>query len=267
MNSSGAAELIQILSNADIFLLIFVRILGMVVITPVIGGRQIPVITRIGLSLIIASLVYSSGNVTDITYNDSIIGYGILIAKEFFVGFIIGFVIYFIINIMYLAGHFTDQQIGFSMVSVYDPITQAQVPITGNLYYFAICVLFIVSNGHHMVIKALFYSYKAIPIGMARILENGELLTVIMQLAIQFFSLGFTIAMPIIGIILVMDLVLGILVKTVPKINVFVVGMPLKVFVGLIAIWIVIPVFISAYNIIFGLMSDSVLNIIKVMMP
>lgn len=267
MESSNAAALAEIFSNADIFILIFVRIIGTVSITPIIGGSNIPVMVRLGFSLALTSIVFYSGNVTFDEYTDSVFGYGVLILKEFIVGITIGFVVYLILNISYFAGHFTDQQIGFSMVSVYDPITQEQVPISGNLYYFLLCVLLIVTNGHHFIIKSLFYSYKAIPIGSAQVFLNGRLVRVLFNLSIDFFAIGFSIALPIIAIILIIDLVLGILIKTVPQMNVFVVGMPAKVFVGLIAVALIIPMFSGITNVFNQEISDAVLNVIKVMMP
>lgn len=267
MESSNAAALVEIFSNADIFILIFVRIFGTIVVTPVIGGRHIPSMARIGLSLALAGIVLYSGNISQIEYTDTVLGYGFLIIKEFVVGLVIGFVVYLVLNISYLAGHFTDQQVGFSMVSVFDPITQEQVPISGNLYYFALCTLMIVTNGHHLIIKSLFYSYKAIPLGTGRIFENGKLISVFLGLAVDFFAIGFSVALPVIAIILISDLVLGILIKTVPQINVFVVGMPAKVFIGLATIMLISPMLIGVSNMFYNEISEALLNVIKVMMP
>ncbi len=267
MESSNAAALIELFSNADIFILIFVRIFGTIIITPVIGGNHIPTMAKIGFALAISGILYYSGNITRVDYDDNVYGYFFLIIKEFLVGFTMGFVVYMVLNISYLAGHFTDQQIGFSMVNVFDPITQEQVPITGNLYYFALCTLLIVTNGHQFIIKSLFYSYKAIPMGSAKIFMNGELVSIFLGLAVDFFALGFSIALPIIAIILIIDLVLGILIKTVPQINVFVVGLPAKVFIGLAAIFLILPMLSGISNIFFQEISDAVLNVIKVMMP
>ncbi len=267
MESSSAAALIEIFSNADLFILIFVRILGTLVITPAIGGRNIPNMAKIGFSLALAGIVMYSGNISSIEYADSVLGYGLLIAQEFITGFAIGFVSYFVLNIAYFAGHFTDQQIGFSMVSVFDPITQEQVPISGNLYYFALSALLLVTNGHHMILKSLFYSYKAIPIGSAKLLMNGELVSVFMKLAVDFFAIGFSIALPVIAIILISDLVLGILIKTVPQINVFVVGLPAKVFIGLGVVFVVAPMLNGVSSIFYKEISEALLNVIKVMMP
>lgn len=267
MNYEGADILVSIFNNVDIFMLIFVRIIGLLTLLPVIGGRNIPVIARLGLSLAISGIIYSSGNVTDVVYENNIIGYAMLILKEFLVGLTISYFVFLIFNSLYLTGHLTDQQIGYSMASVFDPVSNTQVPITGNLYYFSLCALFILNKGHYMVINTIFYSYKALPIGKAFILGNNNLMELLMFGMVQFFIMGTLIALPIIGIILIMDVSLGVLVKTVPKMNVFVVGMPLKVFVGLIGVWIIMPAFSDVYVKIFTLISDFILNSIKVMIP
>ena len=161
----------------------------------------------------------------------------------------------------------TDQQIGYSMANVFDPMTNNQVPITGNLYYFSLCALFIINRGHHMVITAIFYSYKSLPIGKSYILGNSGLFFGIINIMVEFFKIGFLFALPIIGVILTMDVVLGVLVRAVPKMNVFVVGMPLKVIAGLATLWVIVPIFSEIYYRIYNLVSELILNSIKVMMP
>lgn len=266
MNYERTQALIEIFDNADIFMLILVRIIGLFTFLPVIGGRNIPVIARLGIAIAISGIIYTSGNVTDVIYTNNIIGYATLILKEFLVGLIMGYVVFIIFNALYLTGHLTDQQIGYSMSNVFDPISNTQVPITGNLYYFSLCALFITNKGHYMLINTVFYSYKALPIGKALIIGNNDLIRLIMNSMVEFFIIGTLIALPIIGVILVMDVSLGVLVRTVPKMNVFVVGMPLKVIAGLIAVFIILPAFSDVYVRIFTLISDFLINSIKVMM-
>lgn len=267
MDSSNAQVLIDIFSNVDIYFVIFIRIIGFISIVPIIGGSTIPVMARLGFSMFLASIVYASGNITEIYYMDTIYGYFLLLLKEFFVGFTIGFVVYFLFNLTYLAGQLSDQQIGISMASVFDPVTQTQVPIVGNLYYFVLCTFFVVNGGCRLLINALFYSYKALPIGSAVIVGNNGLFYTILEIMIVYFKLGVLIALPVIGVILVIDVVLGVLVKTVQKLNVFVVGMPLKVFVGFFSLVIIVPMFVQVYINIYSEISKYILEIIKVMMP
>lgn len=265
MGFEGSNILLDIFNNVDIYMLILVRIIGFLLFIPVISGNNIPRQAKIGLALAISAIIYTSGNVTEVFYNNSIIGYAVLILKEFLVGAIISFTVFLIFNAIYLTGHLTDQQIGYSMANVFDPISNTQVPITGNLYYFSLCMLFILNRGHHMVISTIFYSYKVLPIGKAIIMENASLNYILLSAMLEFFKIGTLIALPIIGIILVMDIALGILVRTVPKMNVFVIGMPLKVIAGLIGVWIIVPAFSEVYYKIYTLISSFILNSIKVM--
>ena len=109
MDSDGAYILVDIFSNIDIYMLIFVRFVGLLTIMPVFGGSGMPVMSRLGLALILAGIVYTSGAVEDVYYIDSIVGYTAVILKEFIVGLIIGYIVYFMFNVTYFAGHLTDR--------------------------------------------------------------------------------------------------------------------------------------------------------------
>lgn len=267
MNLEGAAYLIALYARADIFLLVFVRFVGFFAIVPIFSGKNIPVMTRLGFALLLSLMVFTSGNIKFITLDDNIIGYALLILKEFIVGIIIGYVAFFVFNILYLSGFLSDQQIGLTMANVFDPISQVQVPISGNLYYFMLCAFFVVTGGHRMIISTFFYSFEALPIGTAVILNNEMLLKTMVELMVQFFIIGTLVALPVIGVILVLDVALGVMARAVPRMNIFAVGMSLKIFIGLIILWIVSPMFITVYEMIYELLTEELLKIIKVMMP
>ena len=153
--------------KVDILLLVFVRFLGLFVTSPVFGGRNVPNYSKIGFSLIISTLLLSVKQNITVSYDNHVIGYALLIMKELIIGMLLGFVVYLILSVFYLAGQLIDYQIGFTMVSVMDPLSQIQVPVTGNFYYLLVLILFLIRNGHHKLIQALFYSYDVLPIGEA----------------------------------------------------------------------------------------------------
>ncbi len=266
MSFENTEVLINIFNNADLYMLIFVRIIGFLLFMPVIGGNNGIAMLKIGLALAISAIIFASGNVNEVIYTNSIMGYFMLILKEFFVGSIISYIVFFMFNSIYFTGHMTDQQIGYSMANVFDPMTSTQVPLTGNLYYFALCAFFVINKGHHMVISAIFYSYKSLPIGKAYIIGNTGLFFGIINMMVEFFKIGFLFALPIVGAILVIEVALGILVRTVPKMNVFAVGMPLKVIAGLLVLFFIMPIFSELYYRLYNLISELLLNSIKVMM-
>lgn len=244
--------LLNFYQNIDVFLLIVIRILGFFIILPILTATSIPAISKIGFSLFIAHLVFASGVVGEIYYADSTAGYLFLMVKEFMVGFVLGYVVYIVFSVLYMAGQLIDYQIGFSMVNIFDPVSQIQVPIVGNLLYFVICAFAIQTGGFNSFISAIFYSYQVISPGQAVIVGNSFLYTEIIQIILYFVETGVRIAFPIMGSILVLDVAMGLMVKTVPQMNVFVVGVPIKLLVGLTILYLIMPIIVTVYDMIYN---------------
>lgn len=267
MDSLGNNTLIGFYLNFDIFLLVVIRLIGFFSVSPVISSTSIPNRAKIAFAVAVAYIIFVSGKVDEVFYYDNIPGYVFLVFQEFFAGVTIGTATYIVFSVLFFAGQLMDQQIGFAMVNVLNPVTQIQVPVTGNLFYFFMSLLLIQAGGLHAFIATIFHSYEVLPIGVAKVLTNGELLVYFIELLATYFTLGVKIAFPIVGAILVIDIVLGIMVKAVPKLNVFVVGMPLKVLSGLALLYAILPAYAQIYNAIFDKSLDSILFIIRSMMP
>jgi flagellar biosynthetic protein FliR len=154
------------------------------------------------------------------------------------------------------------------MVNVLDPIQQIQVPVMGNILSMAAYALFIVSGGLHEVMRIFFNSFRLVPIGTAFILGNAPLAEFMMWTFTGFVILAVRIALPIVGTMLIIDVCLGIMVKAVPQMNVFVVGMPLKVLVGLFLVFsVMIPQLSTIYNNVFDIAVEGMANVIEGMNP
>ena len=113
----------------DVFLLIFVRMTGLFVVSPVFGRQNIPVYFKVGFSFLTAILITYSIPVPDMAAYNSMAAFIFLIAKEFLVGLVLGYISYLIITAIYLAGQMIDMHIGFGMVSVFDPMSNIQIPL------------------------------------------------------------------------------------------------------------------------------------------
>ncbi len=219
---------------------------------PIISGTNIPVMLRVSISLIAAAIIYSSQIVKDISYNENFIGLAFVMMKEFIIGLLIAFVAYVVFSMIFFVGQIIDYQLGLSMAAVYDPVSQMQVPISGNLIYFMICLLFMRTGGFNAFFAVAFNSYKMLPPGESSIIFSGEIVKFFIDLLTQSFSQGVKFALPIMGCIIVLDIGLGILVKAVPQANVFVVGVPLKLIIGFALLFLTIPVFMDMYDFIFS---------------
>ncbi len=267
MDGSSVYAITSLYSQLDIFLLIFVRLLGFFMLLPIIAGSNVPNQVKVILAILTAFIIFTTNRVTEISYNDSVFGYGLLLIQEFVVGLTLGFVAYAFFTIIYFAGQMIDYQIGFSMLSVLDPATQIQVPITGNLLYYVMAMFLILTGGLHRLIYAICTSYDAIPIGAAVLVGNESIYVTILAVIAQYFVLGVQIAMPIAGSIVVLDIALGILVKAAPQMNVFTVGLPIKVLIGLLILWFITPVFGDVFGFIFDGMMGSMTDLMRGMVP
>ena len=269
-SQDALSGLVMFYNSIDVFLLILVRVVAFLFFIPVISSLNIPVVIRMLIALCVTVVIFVSGTVSisTVVYNNTVPGYFVLVLTEFMAGILMGFIIFAIFNLLYYAGHWIDYEIGFAMVNVVDPMAQIQVPIVGNLYYLAIAAILVVSGGLNGIIGAFYQSYAYIPIGTANIIGNSQLAYSMLLILTNFIIIGIRIAMPIVGAILVINVALGILVKTVPQMNIFVVGMPIKLLVGLILLFNIMgPTLESVYYMVFGAAYDALLDAIWGMSP
>ncbi len=251
----------MLLNNVELFLLIFVRMTGLFVTAPIFGRRNIPVYFKVGFAFITAVLASSVIRVDHLINTDNFLIFALYILKEFLVGIIIGFVAYAVFTCIYLAGQIIDMQIGFGMVNVFDPMSNIQIPVTANLYFILAMIIFLVTNGHHMLIKALYESFQIIPLGSGVI--GPKLTDDVIGLIAGVFSMGFKIAAPVVAAIFITDVVLGIISKTIPQMNVFILGMPLKIFLGILIVMITIPAFVYIVTVITDDMNTQIFKFLK----
>lgn len=254
-----------IINGFDMFLLVFVRMTGLFVVAPIFGRKNIPTYFKIGFSFFIALILVNTTAVQAAQYDDNLLSYALLIAKEFIVGLSIGFVAYLVFTAIYIAGEVIDMQIGFGIVNVLDPISNIQVPVTSNVYFIISMLLFLSINGHHMLIRTLYDSFGTLPIGSA--VFNAGLADGLINLFGTVFATGIKIAGPILATILITDIALGTISKMVPQINIFIIGMPLKIGVGIIILIITMPMFTMVMETIFKLMDTGISDYMKELGP
>jgi len=248
-----------LLDKFGIFLLIMVRITGVFIITPIFGRRNVPAVYKIGLSFMI-SLILVNAVFVDGEIFTGLLDYSLLVAKELLIGFSIGFVSFIIFSSIYIAGQIIDMEIGFGVVNVLDPQNNIQVPIIGNFMYILALLVFISLDGHHMLISALYHSFKIIPLGEVNFAR--EIINDFTKILGETFIIGFKISAPVVAAIFLTDVALGILARTMPQMNVFMVGMPLKIIIGLVTLMIMIPVVPIVLDVIFNNMVDDIYRVL-----
>ena len=257
----AAYALLGFFNNFDVLLLVMVRMLAFFMLVPVLAGATMPVMPRVMLAFAVSYMVFATGVVGEIAYTPTVPSFMTMIITELAAGLLMGFVVYLSFAVIFFVGQIVDYQIGFMMASLFDPISQIQVPVVGNLLFFTMMALFVVSGGLTSLIAAVMLSYGIAPVGHIFILENNLLFLYCLSLFSNFFLLGLQFALPITGSILLVDVMLGILVKAVPQMNIFVVGMPIKTFLGLSIMWFITPVFATYYYIIYEHAAEALMSV------
>ena len=242
------------LDQFEIFILILMRMASFVYTAPFFNTSGTPQKTKVGFSVFLSILVYSlQGSDVSVSYN-GVIGYAALVLEEVAVGLLLGAVTSFCTQIILFSGKIIDMDTGISMAQIYDPTTRMQVGIMGNFYYYMLMLLLILSGMHRFLIEAIVETYNVIPIGGVKF--GAGLYTTVIQFMSDYFVIGFRIALPVFATMLLLNCILAILARIAPQMNMFVVGMQLKIFVGIFVIFFTISMLPAVSNIIFEEIKD-----------
>ncbi|WP_087972893.1 flagellar biosynthetic protein FliR [Oceanobacillus rekensis] len=240
-------------NSLPVFLLILVRVLAFFVTMPLFSYRTIPLQFKIGFSFFLAMIMFYTVDASAFILNEM---YIFLIVKEGLIGLLIGLIAFIIVSALQIAGGFIDFQMGFAIANVMDPQTGAQSPLTGQYFNFIALLFLLAVDGHHLIIDGIFNSYNFIPLDTFIPFGNSSIAEFIITTFNTMFLIAFQIAIPIVGCLFLVDVALGIIARTVPQMNVFVVGLPLKILVSFIAILVFLPLYITLVRRLFNTMFD-----------
>lgn len=244
-------DLFQLMQNqTGFFLLIFARVTGIFTAAPVFSSRNVSVIAKAGLALaityILFPLVYSSKTVVP----DNFLTYIFTVIGEYLIGLILGFASSMVFTSVQMAGQLLDVQIGFGIINVLDPQSGQQMPLVGNFKYILAMMVFLATNGHHILLSALFASFKMIPVTGVSFQTAAS--GIIVDMVGETFVIALKISLPVLVALFLTDVALGILARTMPQMNIFVVGIPGKIIVGLFILSLSIPFYILFLEVAFN---------------
>ncbi|MGN0665193.1 MAG: flagellar biosynthetic protein FliR [Huintestinicola sp.] len=250
-----------LLANLDISLLIFARMLGIFSFNPILSRNNIPVMVRVGISLMLTAILTA---VLDFDYavmdwNTGV--YVMNILKELLIGVILGAVCDMFIFSVQIAGEIMDAQAGLGMAKVFDPSTKIQMSIFGSIISFMMYLYFFATNSHLTLVKIFVDSYEVIPIGTGYI--NADIGWAAIEMFSQVLVLVLKLAMPVIAAELIVEICVGLLMKTVPQIQIMVVNIQLKVVFGFLILYAIaapIAEFVDKYI-------DNMLNSCRDILP
>ena len=250
--------------DLEYFLLIFIRVISFVYTAPFFSMSNTPRNVRIGFSFFVAILLYQSVPRQIIVY-DTLIGYSIIVMKEVLTGLLIGFAANLCASVVSFAGHIADMEMGLSMTSMLDPTTRETATITGIYYNYMILLMLMISGMHRYLIQALAETYILIPVN-GMVMRSDALLSAMIEFMANYIIIGFRICLPIFAVMIILNAALGVLAKVSPQLNMFAVGIQMKVLTGLSILFLSTAMLPGAADFIYSQMRQMIVTFTEAMM-
>ena len=248
-----------------IFTLVFLRIGAMLVMIPVMGERSVPLRVKAGLALLISLLVFPliRAEIPHLQADAEIIAITLAMAGEVLIGVIIGFAARIVFAGIQFAGDMIGIQMGFSIVNVIDPLSSTQVSVMSEFQYLIAMLVFLSIDAHHMFISAMIDSYRVVsPFDYH---FSGPLIQSLILFSKGLFVIAVKISAPVMAVLLFTNVSLGVVARTVPQINVFIVGMPLQIAAGLIIFGLTILLFVMLVQRTLHSLNSEVYTLLRLM--
>ena len=246
----------------QLFFLILMRVAAVVMTLPVLSSRNIPPPAKIGLSAIVAFVLTPTLAASAPSLPSAMPNFVLAIAQEILLGLAFAFVVQIVFSGMQMAGQLLGVQMGFNIAATLDPVTSSgQISYLDQLYGLLAGMLFLTINGHHWVLQALQGSFAIVPVGQFRLSQavSDDLVSLVAQALIISIRIG----LPISAALLLTDIAFLIIGRTAPQMNIFMVGQPVKIGVGLIAFFLALPVMVSTMAELFRGLNADLLGLLQ----
>ena len=232
------SNLVNLLSpnNIIVFMLVFTRLTGMMQRAPFFSTIKAPIQTKVWFCALISYIIYPivyAKKMFIIPHNMPELV--ILLLIEFFIGFLIGFIASMIIEGVRLSGNIISIQTGLSMSQALDPVTGVESTELSRIYIFLVTLIFIGTGAHQLLFISVFNSFQTVPMGAFPAFDPS-LVSGVCHLFSSMFKIGFGIALPIFAVLLTADVLLGMMSKMMPQMNIYMVALPVKIYIGLFMI-------------------------------
>jgi flagellar biosynthetic protein FliR len=219
---------------------------------------------KAAISVMLTVIIIQVVPAVSLSYN-GMIGYSVLVLKELIVGIILGFMCMICFYIVNFAGQIMDIEMGLSMATIFDPLSNLQITVTGNIYNYFIMLLMVVTDFHYYIIRAITDSFQYFNVGEA--VFRDSLKDVMIDFMGNYFLIAFRIVLPVFCCMLLINVVLGVLARIAPQMNMFVVGMQIKILVGIILLVLLVQTLPTVSDFIFSEVKDVITSVVRAFTP
>lgn len=250
------------LQDFTLFTLVLGRLAGIFSAIPLFGGERVPMNIRVLVTLSMTLVCFPVLKLSHVILPSDFLSLVLMVISEALIGVTLGLVAQAVFGAVEFCGQVIGMQMGFSMSSLFDP-TMGQVPLMAMFQTLVATLLFLTLGAHHIFIKAMVDSYTLVPLGGWHI--SGNLLSFLVTITSGIFILGIKLAAPVMVSLLATTVVLGVMARSFPQMNIFVVSMPLNIGIGFLALGLSLLVFIHTIEISFGGMALQIKSIFRIL--
>jgi flagellar biosynthetic protein FliR len=247
-------------AQAQLFFLAFARIMAILIHVSVLGGQNIPGQVRIGLGFVLAIVLVPWQPLPAGTESIGAIGYAVALGKEILIGTLVGYSADLAFGAIQVAGAAMSVGSGFESSRIFNPAMGDSGSAYDQIFVMTAATVFLMIDGHHLVIIAIQRTFQLIPV-------NGDLpldgLESVMTATSSFISAGIHIALPVMAALLLTDLTLGLLARVAPQVQVYFLGLPVKVVVSLLALSLTFVGLLPFLSSLFKSMAENMLLFLK----
>jgi flagellar biosynthetic protein FliR len=251
------------LPQLQLFFLVLLRVGAILLSIPVFDSRSIPIFFKVSLAFATGIIIFPMLKLDAMPPSNNLFALGISMAGEIILGLTIGFAVKLIFAGIQLAGQLAGYQMGLAIANVMDPSTSEQVPLLAQFNNLIGLLIFLSINAHYWFIKALTESYNLVP--PLNVSFGSSLVEMLIRLSGNMFVIAIQVGAPVIAAMLLTSVAFGLVARTVPQMNVFIVAMPLKIAVGLFFLGFGLPYFSAFLKSIFSDMGQNIIQMLKAM--
>ncbi len=247
-------------AQAQLFFLAFARIMAVIIHVPVLGGQNIPNQVRIGLGFVLAMVLVPWQPLPESATEIGLIAYAVALGKEILIGTLIGYSADLAFGAIQVAGAAMSLGSGFESSRLFNPTIGEAGSAYDQIFVMTAAMIFLIMNGHHLVIIALQRTFELIPVNSKLPFEG---LSSLMSATSTFILAGIHLALPVMTAVILADLTLGMLARVAPQIQVYFLGLPVKVAVALLAMSMMFASLYPYLSALFKSMAENMLLFIK----
>jgi len=257
----------QIVTNANLFFLILVRVFAMLAVAPLFSSESVPDIVRVGLAFFTSIVIFPWVAATGYPIPENGLQYVGLLIGEVLLGLLQGFFLVMVYSVFQMAGQYIAQQMGFNASEVYDPLAQVEQPVLGQFLNLSAMLVFLTAGGFQQVfltnVWASFQSLRAVDFLTHPEFVSQHLIGSLSNL----FQRSFLLSLPVFGVLLLVTIALGVIGKAAPQMNLMMMGFPINIGFGFFVMMAAMPFLVQAFSAVVSEGFDSIQTLFNGLSP